>query len=71
MTDTTITPPTATAPVTARAWRMIRSQPAPLTVGLVILLPFLVFAAFPGLLAPYRPLSINWCVLSNSLRPKL
>lgn len=58
MTDTTITPPTATAPVTARAWRMIRSQPAPLTVGLVILLPFLVFAAFPGLLAPYRPLSI-------------
>jgi peptide/nickel transport system permease protein len=41
------------------AWSWVRSQPTPLVVGVVILIPFLLMAAFPGLLAPHDPFKIE------------
>jgi ABC-type dipeptide/oligopeptide/nickel transport system permease subunit len=58
-------------PVRSRVWRAIRSQPAPLLAGLVILAPFLFISIFPGLVAPHGPLKIETLPLLSPRRDYL
>lgn len=49
----------------SKARAFVGRQPRPLVIGLVVLVPFLVVAAVPGLLAPHDPLRVVGFPLSG------
>ncbi len=55
----------------ARAWAAVRRQPAPLLGGLLILVPFLAVALFPGLFATHDPLKVEALPLLGPSREHL
>lgn len=45
--------------VHVRAWAAVRGQPLPLTIGLLILAPFVLVSLFPGIVATHDPLKVQ------------
>lgn len=59
MSISTTPAPVADSPTPASTWASLRRRPTPLLVGVLILVPFVLVAMFPGVFAPHDPYAID------------